>query len=146
MGEKNCHVCQQKENKLQKLYCVFLFIPVTPKEEWVLKKKCCVSVRPISRSCQGHHKSHLVCVTLTQLPGLSHDLDQNLKICVSVRPISRSCQCHHKSPLVCVTLTKFTGLSNNLDKNLKMCVFVRPISRSCKGHHKSLCVTLTQFT
>ena len=26
MGEKNCHVCQQKENKSQKLYCVFLFI------------------------------------------------------------------------------------------------------------------------
>src|SRR6201992_2049454 len=26
MGEKNCHVCQQKENKAQKLYCVFLFI------------------------------------------------------------------------------------------------------------------------
>ena len=23
MGEKNCHVCQQKENKSQKLYCVF---------------------------------------------------------------------------------------------------------------------------
>ena len=26
MGEKNCHVCQQKENKSQKLYCDFLFI------------------------------------------------------------------------------------------------------------------------
>src|SRR6202000_2738660 len=26
MGEKKCHVCQQKENKSQKLYCVFLFI------------------------------------------------------------------------------------------------------------------------
>src|ERR1700744_4006511 len=24
--KKNCHVCQQKENKSQKLYCVFLFI------------------------------------------------------------------------------------------------------------------------
>src|ERR1700744_4422432 len=130
MGEKNCHVCQQKENKLQKLYCVFLFSPVTPKEERVLKKKCCVSVRPISRSCQGHHKSHLVCVTLTQLTGLSADLDQNLKICVSVRPISRSCQGHHKSHLVSMTVTQFTGLFDVLEQNLKMCVSVRPISMS----------------
>src|SRR6201996_6655298 len=106
-------------------------IPVTLKEERVLKKKkCCVSVRPISRSCQGHHKSHLVCVTLTQLPGLSDGLDQNLKICVSVRPISMSCQGHHKSLLVCVTLTQFTGLLITLTK-----IMIKKIQISTTGHN-----------
>ena len=54
--------------------------------------KLCVSVRPISRSCQDHQKSPLVCLTFTQfakhfdylpkLPVLCDDIDKNLKICV----------------------------------------------------------------
>src|ERR1700761_4246830 len=40
--------------------------------------KMCVSVRPISMSCQGHHKSLLVCVTLTKFTGLFDNLDHNL--------------------------------------------------------------------
>ena len=87
--------------------------------------KICVSVRTISRSCQGYHKSPLVCDSDT-IHGTFWWPWAKLKICVSVRLISRSCQGHHKSPLVCVTLTKFTGLSDDFDQNLQipLCVSV----------------------
>ena len=106
----------------------------------------CVSIRPILRSCQGHHKSPLVCATLTQFTRL-FDLTKICKfVCLSV-PFQGHAKGNTNHSQFAWTLTQFTVLFDDLDRNWKLCVSVRPISRSCQDHQKSplVCLTFTQF-